>query len=82
MVSSKQTPHDFRVSVHRKSSISTCLLTDCNGGVSNFGGCNFENCQPLVVVLAKRGFSTILDRVLHLFWSASLSVDGDFSASS
>ena len=31
---------------------------------------------------AKRRFLMILDTVLDLFWSASLSVDGDFSASS
>ena len=67
---------------HRESSIFACLLTHCNGGVSNFGGCSFENCQPSSTYLAKRGFSMILDSVLHLFWSASLSVDGDFSASS
>ena len=50
-------------------------------GVSTFRGGVFATVSSLVVLVAKRRFSMILDTFLHLFLSGSRSVDGDFIAS-
>ena len=47
-----------------------------------WGGGTVTFVPLVVVVVAKHRFSTILDPVADMFWTAPLSVDGDFPGSS
>ena len=57
------------------------LFAAITTGVSIFSWWNLGDCQQLLLLVAKRRFSTILDTDLHLFLSGSRCVDGDFTAS-
>ena len=57
------------------------LFAAITTGVSIFSWWNLGDCQQLLLLVAKRRFSMILDTFLHLFLSGSRCVDGDFTAS-